>query len=102
MGLPVAIDGIDQLPPRNYQEARWLIRCGSIIPSQPAVRRSNWARMPRHRASFWSETIRLRLAHQAERIGTEGSTSIIPRWPKGVCGRANGLASPGYGCLANS
>jgi len=51
------------------QEARSLIGFwfNHGLPS-PALRRSNWARNPRYAAFFWSETIKLRLARQVERI----------------------------------
>jgi len=69
MRLPVAIDSVDELPQRVCQEAKWLIGFWfNHGLAQPAVRRSNWARQPRHRASFWSHTIRLRVATQIEKI----------------------------------
>jgi hypothetical protein len=69
MRLPVDIDTIDDIPRRICQEAKWLVGFWfNHGNAQPAISRSNWARQPRHRASFWSDTIRLRLAHQVSQI----------------------------------
>lgn len=67
--LPSNTSHVDELPSRVCQEARSLIGFwfNHGLPS-PALRRSNWARNPRYAAFFWSETIKLRLARQVERI----------------------------------
>jgi site-specific DNA-adenine methylase len=67
--LPSDIDSLDEIP-HQPQEVRWLIGFHfNHGLSQPGRRsRSNWARQPRNRASFWSETIKYRLAHQVEKI----------------------------------
>jgi hypothetical protein len=77
------ISHVDELPSRVCQEAKWLIGFwfNHGLPS-PAARRSNWARNPRYAAFFWSETIKLRLASQVERIRhwriVEGSWEDAP------------------------
>jgi hypothetical protein len=67
--LPSNISNVDELPSRVCEEARsligWWFNHGL---AGPAVRRSNWARNPRYAAFFWSETIKLRLASQVDRI----------------------------------
>ncbi len=69
MRLPSDISGIDELPSSICQEARWLIGFWfNKSLKTPAIRRSNWARHPRYAAFYWSETIKLRLASQIERI----------------------------------
>jgi hypothetical protein len=67
--LPSNISHVDELPPRVCEEAKALIGFwfNHGLPS-PALRRSNWARNPRYAAFFWSETIKLRLASQVNRI----------------------------------
>ena len=67
--LPSRISHVDELPPRICEEARWLI--GFWFDhglARPGVHRSNWALTPRRRAFFWSETIKLRIASQIDRI----------------------------------
>jgi hypothetical protein len=69
MRLPSNISRIDELPSWVCQEARWLIGFWfNHGLSAPGVRRSNWARKPSYAAFFWSETIKLRLARQVDRI----------------------------------
>jgi hypothetical protein len=81
--LPSNIRHVDELPARVCQEAKSLIGFwfNHGLPS-PAVRRSNWARNPRYAAFFWSDTIKLRLASQVERIRhwriVEGSWESAP------------------------
>jgi hypothetical protein len=69
MRLPPNISAVDELPASVCQEAKWLIgfwfNHGIAVP---APRRSNWARQPIQAAFFWSETIKLRLASQVDRI----------------------------------
>ena len=69
MRLPSNISRVDELPSRVCEEARSLIGFWfNHGLAAPAVRRSNWARSPRYAAFFWSETIKLRLASQVDRI----------------------------------
>jgi hypothetical protein len=69
LSLPVDIETLDDLPKRTPQEARDLIgfwfnrRC-----TQPAKRRSNWARSAQYRLLFWESPIRHRIASQVEKI----------------------------------
>jgi site-specific DNA-adenine methylase len=69
MRLPSNISDVDELPNWVCKEARWLIGFwfdhGRDVPT---VRRTNWARSPKQSAYFWSETIKLRLASQVDRI----------------------------------
>jgi hypothetical protein len=70
MRLPSSISHIDELPSRVCEEARaligfWFARPGS---AKPARRRCDWAQIPSRRPSFWSETIKSRLATQVDRI----------------------------------
>jgi hypothetical protein len=69
MRLPSKISHIDELSSRVCEEAGWLIGLWfdhGLAP--PAVNRSNWALIPHRRAFFWSETIKLRIASQVDRI----------------------------------
>jgi hypothetical protein len=69
MRLPSNISRIDELPTRVCEEARSLVGFWSNCGIQkPAISRSNWARRPRLAAFYWSETIKLRLARQVDRI----------------------------------
>lgn len=69
MRLPSNISAVDELPASVCQEARWLIGFWfNHALSEPATRRSNWARKPSQVAFFWSETIKRRLASQVDRI----------------------------------
>jgi hypothetical protein len=69
MRLPSNISHVDELLPRVCQEARSFI-CFWFDHGleAPMVHRSNWARRPRRAAHYWSETVKLRLARQVERI----------------------------------
>lgn len=89
MRLPSWITHVDELPSRICEEARWLI--GFWFDhglSKPAVQRSNWARIPFRAGSFWSETIKLRLADQVDRIrhwkiiqgSWEGAPDVLAHW----------------------
>src|SRR5205823_13183454 len=69
MRLPVEIDATDELPSWVCQEARdlvgfWMNRA----VTQPAKRRSDWARHPDTRAKYWGPRIRWRIASQVSRI----------------------------------
>ena len=69
MRLPSNISHVDELPPRVCQEARSLIGFWFNHGLEaPTVHRSNWARQPRYAPYYWSETVKLRLARQVERI----------------------------------
>ena len=69
MRLPSNISHVDELPSWVCQEAKSLIGFWfNHGISEPASRRSNWARKPSYAAFFWSETIKLRLATQVDRI----------------------------------
>jgi hypothetical protein len=69
MRLPANIDAVEELPARVCEEARWLIGMWMNRGlTKPAVRRSNWARTPRLAASYWSESIKLRIASQIDGI----------------------------------
>jgi site-specific DNA-adenine methylase len=69
MRLPSHISDVAELPPRVCQEAKSLIGFWfNHGLAEPAPRRSNWARNPIQSAFFWSETIKLRLASQVDRI----------------------------------
>jgi hypothetical protein len=69
MRLPANISDVDELPSRVCQEARSLIGFWfNHGLAEPSKRRSNWARQPIQSASFWSETIKMRLAKQVQRI----------------------------------
>jgi hypothetical protein len=66
--LPI-VDDVSDLPSSVPPEARALIgQWFNHGTAQPCRTRSPWARTPRHRASFWSETIRLRLATQVQAV----------------------------------
>ena len=69
MRLPSNIVDVEELPPWVCQEARWLI--GFWFNSglaKPAVRRSNWVQTPIMAGRYWSETIKLRITSQVDRI----------------------------------
>lgn len=67
--LPCNISHVDELPSWVCQEAKSLIGFWfDAGPVKPVVRRSNWARQPMQASHFWSETIKLRLANQVDRI----------------------------------
>jgi hypothetical protein len=69
MRLPSNTSRIDELPSWVCQEAKWLIGFWfNHGLAEPGASRSNWARRPIQSAYFWSETIKLRLASQVERI----------------------------------
>jgi hypothetical protein len=69
MRLPHDISDVDELPSRLCEEARWLIGFWMNHGlAEPAIRRSNWARTPAQAAFYWGQTIKLRLAHQVDRI----------------------------------
>jgi site-specific DNA-adenine methylase len=69
MRLPANISHVDELPSRVCEEAKWLIGFwfdnGLTTPKEI---RSNWARVPRLAANFWSESIKRRIASQVDRI----------------------------------
>jgi hypothetical protein len=69
MRLPSNVSDVDELPSWVRDEPKWLI--GFWFNSglaKPAVRRSNWARTPSMARRYWSETIKLRIASQVDRI----------------------------------
>jgi hypothetical protein len=69
MTLPAEIESIEELPSSVCEEARALI--GFWLNhglAAPALRRSNWAKKPRYRSVFWSESIKGRIASQVEKI----------------------------------
>ena len=83
MRLPSNISHVDELPSRVCQEAKWLIGFWfNNGLTKPAVSRSNWARTPIKAASFWSETIKQRIASQVDHIRNweiiEGSYEDAP------------------------
>ena len=68
LALPI-VDCIDELPAGTCQEGRdlvgfWLNRA----TSEPAKRRSSWARHPDTRYMFWGPQIRWRIASQLKHI----------------------------------
>jgi hypothetical protein len=68
MQLPVAIDAVDELPANVCEEARHLIGFWfNRGLSEPAKRRSNWARHDKH-LSYWNQKIRARIASQVDKI----------------------------------
>jgi hypothetical protein len=112
LALPI-VDDVSELPPSVPQEARALIGFWfNHGINRPGTRRSRWARTPRHRASFWSESIRLRLAVQVEAIRhwrvIEGDYTIATNrdahWhvdpPYQIGGRGYALHDIDYGQLA--
>jgi len=67
--LSSKVSHVDELPSRVCEEAKSLI--GFWFDNgltKPAVSRSNWARTPIKAASYWSETIKRRIATQVDRI----------------------------------
>jgi len=67
--LPSNISHVDQLPAWVPEEARNLIGFWfNKSLAVPAVRRCNWARQARWHASFWSKTVKHRLASQVDRV----------------------------------
>jgi hypothetical protein len=101
MRLPSNISDVEELPGSVCQEAKSLIGFWfDAGPVKPAVRRSNWARQPMQASHFWSETIKLRLAHQVDRIRhwkiIEGS------WEQAPDIRAHWHVDPPYNNAAGS
>jgi hypothetical protein len=83
MRLPSNISHVDELSPRVCQEAKWLIGFWfNNGLTKPATQRSNWARKPIRAGSFWSESIKQRIARQVDRIRhwdiVEGSWEDAP------------------------
>jgi hypothetical protein len=81
--LPSNISHVDELPSRVCQEAKWLIGFWfNDGLTKPAASRSNWARRPIRAASYWSESIKRRIASQLDNIRhwkiTEGSYHQAP------------------------
>jgi site-specific DNA-adenine methylase len=114
MRLPSNISDVAELSPRVCQEAKWLIGFWfNHGLAEPAPRRSNWARNPIQAAFFWSETIKVRLASQVDRIRhwkiIEGSWDDAPdvkaHWHvdppyAGASGNSYRFHSIQYGSLA--
>jgi site-specific DNA-adenine methylase len=69
MRIPSNIDAMEELPPWVCQEAKWLIGFHMNHGLEtPAIRRSNWARQPFTACRFWSESIKVRIASQLDRV----------------------------------
>lgn len=101
MRLPSNISGVDELPARVCQEARSLIGFWfNKGLKAPAIRRANWARHPRYAAFYWSETIKLRLASQVDRI--RHWTIIEGEWDEAPDVRAHWHIDPPYHNLSGN
>jgi hypothetical protein len=114
MALPVNIDDVDELPASVCQEARnlvgfWLNRG----LTQPAKRRSGWARSDSpYRSFFWDQMIRKRIASQVDRVkhwkvihgSYEDAPDIAAHWhvdpPYAVAGKAYKYNEVDYPALA--
>lgn len=112
MALPSNIDSVEEIP-QVCQEARWLIGYWfNHATPRPGITRSNWARIPKHRASFWSETIKLRIASQVDRIrhwkiihgSYEDAPNVDAHWhidpPYRITGREYNYSEINYADLA--
>jgi hypothetical protein len=95
MRLPSNISHVDELPSRVCQEAKWLIGFWfNTGMSTPGKSRCDWARTPCLAASYWSETIKSRLASQVDRI--RHWTIIEGSWEQAPDDQAHWHIDPPY------